>query len=150
MAAARAGRRPGVTGGRLGRRRGPRRAHSRKRPPAPSRRPAPRPRSAGCQRGSLRTANLRVVVLVERHARLALAQAVHVLAVCVDRGREERDDVPAGVVLDLLHVERDLLALSGVGGGEALVEELLVGRVVEVRLVRRREFLSRPKATIGK
>jgi hypothetical protein len=49
----------------------------------------------------------------------------------------ERDDQPALVVVDALHLEAELLPLRIVNGGDRVGVELVVGGVVEVRLVER-------------
>src|SRR5215472_5515984 len=65
-----------------------------------------------------RTETVAEAIQVQRA--LARLEPLHVGRVGVDEAAEERDDVPADVVLDLLHLVLDLGALGRVGFGQRL------------------------------
>src|SRR5215469_4056960 len=94
-------------------------------------------RAAGGAPGPSRQPEMLEVVGVERQPSLRGDEAVHVRSVSVDDRREERDDQPAVGEVDPLHLAGDLLPLRRVDGGDRFLVELVVGGVVEMRLVER-------------
>src|SRR5829696_3698012 len=79
-----------------------------------------------------------VLVQVERSS--VGLQAGDALAMGIDEVLEPPEDVPAFVVLDLLHLADDLAALLLVHGRERLLVELVELRVVPMRLVEGRAW----------
>src|SRR5215469_3546348 len=66
-----------------------------------------------------------VAEAIQVEGALAWLEPLHLGRVAVDQATEERDDVPAVVVLELLHLVLDLGALRRVGAGQRLVVQRL-------------------------
>src|SRR6185312_4134304 len=75
-----------------------------------------------------------VAEAIQVEGALARLEPLHLGRVAVDEATEERDDVPADVVLELLHLMLDRYPLGRVGLGQGLgVQRLEVGPGARLR-----------------